>query len=312
MVSVYVLSLFFGKSDQESLVRNFLRALSESMPDHVSQGKLDVKLGFSGGPLMGGIVFDSWDLSKEYPTMEVDRVLIPVETPVRVHRSHKGDAIRFWLDWYREFGDKDSVAIYVDGEGISPRQVWKHLESLPRGGATLSLRTNPDWGIGEERKLAEMFELWLVGRIFGIDPPPDGQCGLWALSWEAVHAVNLSSRTFEVELDLLTELLINRVPLRFISVEVEPLGETTFRKRDHRRKLLFLAAKFKLSPEALVEELESFRRGLGGSLSEIEEAVREVSSLIKKVPNYRSIYRRVPPIYEGTANILGGWRPPPS
>jgi len=98
---VYLLSLFFGKRDQDLLIIKFLRELSESLPPDVD---LDIKVGKSGGPLMGGVALNLRDLSRNYPTMDVEEVLVPLETPAKVYRSHKGDAIRFWLDWYRDSG----------------------------------------------------------------------------------------------------------------------------------------------------------------------------------------------------------------
>ena len=56
-------------------------------------------------------------------------------------------------------------------------------------------------GIGYERKLAEMFELWLVSRIFNVDPLPDGQCGLWSLSWEAANVNEPQENLIQEELD---------------------------------------------------------------------------------------------------------------
>ena len=199
-------------------------------------------------------------------------------------------------------GERGSVAVYIDGEGIPPRHIRDHLRLLPEGGATISVRRNPDWGIGHERKLAEMFELWLVSRIFNVDPLPDGQCGLWSLSWEAANVIDLRARTFEVELDLLTELLLNKVPLRFVDVEVEPADGTTFRKEDHRKKLLFLAAKFKLSPDAVMREFEGFSR-INGSPPELRRAVEDVVSLIREVRGYDAVYSKDPPLFDRSSSL---------
>ncbi len=108
----------------------------------------------------------------------MEELFQPVELLAKVYRSHMGDTVRFWLNWYVNFADYGSITLYIDGEETSVGETWKHLRSLLEGGVTISVRKTGDWGIGQKRKLAEMYELWLVGKIFGVDLPPDGQCGL--------------------------------------------------------------------------------------------------------------------------------------
>ncbi len=313
-MKVYILSLFFGKGDQESLILNFMEQLRD-LPKEVEP---EVKFGASGKSIMGEIPLDVKEyLFRRYPTLDVEEILQPVELPVKVYKSHKGDAIRFWLNWYVNFADNRSIALYIDGEGIPVREAWKHIRSIPEGGATISVRRTEDWGIGLERKVVEMYELWLVSRIFekrlgeilGEELLPDGQCGLWSLSWRAASLINLRARAFEVELDLLTELLMKGIPIKFVEVEVEPAdqtaskgraGQTTFKKEDHEKKLLFLISKFKLNPDVLEEELADFSREVDAPsdvLARIEEVVRKVSSTIRLIPKYDRIYKRKPPIY---------------
>ncbi len=134
------------------------------------------------------------------------------------------------------------------------------------------MRTSPHWGIGPDRILAELFELWLVSRIFGLGRLlPDGQCGLWALSRDAAGELTLTASRFEVELDLLSEVLRRSIELRYVPVEVSPPDGTAFRPHDHVRKLLFLAKKFRLSPDSVEDEFRGFSEWAMERSGDLEE-----------------------------------------
>ena len=118
-------------------------------------------------------------------------------------------------------------------------------------------------GIGWEEVLAELFEQWLITKIFGLrEILLDGQCGFWSVRFGTWRACNIIASRYEIELNLLIELLKNNARIKFQPIVIfRQYGKREFHKyaSRYREKLMFLCSYFRISPRLLEQEYSSFK-----------------------------------------------------
>ena len=84
-------------------------------------------------------------------------------------------------------------------------------------------------GISDERHIIERFEIFILRRHFKSEIDiPDGQCGLWGFQFGKIYCnsgqkeIKLTANGYEIELDLLSELMRNELLFSFIDVDLPP------------------------------------------------------------------------------------------
>ena len=119
-------------------------------------------------------------------------------------------------------------------------------------------------GIRWEETISEMFEQWLISRIFGLKYPlPDGQAGLWGITFSALRSIKLNAIAYEIELNLLIELLKINGKIGFYPVIFPPAEkERKFVESRYREKIMYLCSYFELSGRILEKEFERFNKVL--------------------------------------------------
>jgi len=159
---------------------------------------------------------------------------------VFVHRIHKGDAVRLVMKTVVSDADREklekTLVLHIDGTGISLRSAIDAIEKfVDTGGdgpmALLGLRPLAGyWGISPWRKIIELWENYLIARkMLDLDVPlPDAQCGLWCLRGNVAHSLvdDLVAHRFELELDIVLELLLKGYVFDYVDVELEDLDDS--------------------------------------------------------------------------------------
>ena len=209
-------------------------------------------------------------------------ILMPTFGDFTPEALHKGDAIRVFFNKIMDFMDPsvlsdyfrpDDIVLYIDGEGINPKYLLDLARVLTEDNvdAVFGVRMSKNWGISPERALIELFELYITSKALGFEYLlPDGQCGIWGIKGSALMNMrdNLVAHRYEIELDLLTELLMRGFKIKYVKIEIDSqdtpernlLKEWRKWRILHRIKLGFLATKFRLSSGALSELFKDFCR----------------------------------------------------
>jgi len=173
-----------------------------------------------------------------------------------VDKVPKGAIIR--LAFESNKSEMNDYLVVIDGDGQIPRKhILDIIKQLVNGiPAVLSCRKNKP-GIGEPRNAVEKFELFLLTQAFGNDLP-DGECGLWGFDKNTFEKIYLSADGFEIELDLLTELLTKKIKFGFVYVDVLESKDTTVGSDNDKKKLIFLRKKLGFGKDFISYMSEKF------------------------------------------------------
>lgn len=206
-----------------------------------------------------------------------------------VHGMHKGDAVRLAIEEAllkpesmpeKANNLEKTLVLHVDGMGIplhfAFQAVQRFIECLEHGKelhALLGLRPcSGYWGISCYRKIVEIWENYLVSRRLGLKYLlPDAQCGLWCLRGDVALDIikDLEAHRFELELDILLELLLKERIFDYVPIWLEDEGsERKPRAWEeefyawaciHADKLSLIVRKLGLNVEILDELFMDFR-----------------------------------------------------
>ncbi|MCX6817667.1 MAG: hypothetical protein NTU57_02325 [Candidatus Aenigmarchaeota archaeon] len=185
------------------------------------------------------------------------------EEDLFVGTHKKGDIIRYYLkEMHKEvYGNIEKVhdfVICIDGDNdISFNNIFKVLDSLISGEKVCLSCRQGKFGMGEPRDQIERFELNIVESIFN-KSIPDGQCGCWGMHHSIVKDLELSANGFEIELDIIINILKKGIVPFYIDLSVKQQGSSTFDAKDHEDKLKFICDQLKISPELLNKIYEYF------------------------------------------------------
>ncbi len=159
----------------------------------------------------------------------------------------------------------DRYIICIDGDGqINFENAFSIISELNKGEeAIFSCRANR-YGISEERKIVELFETFILSEIFGIELP-DTQCGCWGFKASLMpqKQISICAKDFELELDLLSSLLMANIIPTFYYVEVSSSTQTNFREEDHINKMKFVCNKLRIDKfkiESFIEKFEKMKK----------------------------------------------------
>jgi hypothetical protein len=142
--------------------------------------------------------------------------------------------------------------------------------------------------ISEERFLIEQFEVFIIKKYFNHNGEiKDGQCGLWAYrnpkllcNNGQIKKINLTASSYEIEIDLLSEVLEKRLEYSFVDIELPQRTSTSsFKYENNLIKMRFLLNKYSKLTEFLLNYLTEFER--------INEEVLKKEEIKKIWENYK-------------------------
>lgn len=182
---------------------------------------------------------------ENYPTIKTETNSLNSKTP-------KGQLIRACIQGLSE---KPDVVIMCDGSGkISYEKVVDVFQELTSGVDMCCVMSNRvgDKCISESRYLVERFEVSVIAKINNHHKIiPDGQCGLWGFRCGKIQnngdekEIYINAQGYEIELDLLDEVLSKNLQYSFLDVELKPLEpiKTDFSDEEHMKKMDFFLRK---------------------------------------------------------------------
>lgn len=193
-----------------------------------------------------------------------------VGTNDQIEGNPKGKAI---IDALRNLQHTPDIVMVCDGSGKIPftniPRIFEELLSDSSLAAVMINRVGNKW-ISQYRNLIERFEVFSLKKVhLHIKDIPDGQGGLWAYRYGKLNCdgkedeIKLTAEGYEVELDLLNEVLSKDLRYSFVNVEMpKPKEEipTSYSRDDSRKKLGFLCSKCLKFKDYLLECLTEYER----------------------------------------------------
>jgi len=120
--------------------------------------------------------------------------------------------------------------------------------------------------ISPARLLIEQFEVFMLKKYFNYpNDISDGQCGLWAYRTQKSYnngeskCIKLTAKSYEIELDLLSELLEKKLRFSFVNVELPKRDvPSSFTFENNINKMKFLLSKYPKLKRSLRSYINSF------------------------------------------------------
>src|SRR3989344_4099128 len=179
-------------------------------------------------------------------------VFVPNNKEIIMDGEPKGKGI---LGCLKNVSDESYYVICCDGSGKIPYSkivdVFQELISDSTIWCVMANR-GKNKAIDEFRFLVERFEVYSLKRCleFSLDIP-DGQCGLWGYNTGKFKhngeekEITLTAEGYEIELDLLSEVLSNELGFSFIDVELPPHpSASSFKYENNLTKMKFFLKKY--------------------------------------------------------------------
>ncbi|MBI1935705.1 hypothetical protein HYS31_04660 [Candidatus Woesearchaeota archaeon] len=174
---------------------------------------------------------------------------------------------RMILDALNNMPQPPNFVIICDGSGKIPysyiSEIFQELISDSNLSCVMAHRIKHK-AIDSFRYLIERFEVFSLMRYHNYpNKIPDGQCGLWAFRYGKLDSngkeISLTSEGYEIELDLLDEVINKKLNFSFIEVDlpVQPIT-TSYTYEDNFEKLKFLCSKCNKLKDCLTEYLIEF------------------------------------------------------
>lgn len=163
--------------------------------------------------------------------------------------------------------DDTEIILCIDGTGrIPPEAVVDAVQLLQDSNCdAVFAQRGENKGIEPERWIIERFEIFLVEEKYNIKIP-DGQCGCWAFVThkDSERKMNLNASGYELELDILTEVLHKKLKYSFFPVEIHSeAAKSLFDQEQHASKLKYLAEKLGYKRWQLLKFAEYFNENCG-------------------------------------------------
>lgn len=164
-----------------------------------------------------------------------------------------------------------NYVIMCDGSGAIPYnniiQIFQELVSDPRMCCVLASR-GENKAISEERFLIEEFEIFTLKKYHNHKRDIlDGQCGLWGyktgiLNIDGIQKeIILTANSYEIELDLLGEILEKELEYSFIDINLPPrTSKSSFIYKNNLGKMKFLLAKYKKLKDCISNYVIEFEK----------------------------------------------------
>lgn len=207
------------------------------------------------------------------------------------------------LECLKNCSETPDCVLVCDGSNKIPYSylidVFRELVSDISVHCVMGNRTN-NKAISEHRYLIERFEIFMLKRYHKHDEDiPDGQCGIWGYKTGKLSVngtqkeIALTAEEYEVELDLLSEVLEKKLNQSFVEIALpETRIGTQFTFEKNLVKLRFLFKKYGGLKENVQEYLGEFEKenksrigGLSGeSLQYWAKYKQEITAMPEQTP----------------------------
>lgn len=179
-----------------------------------------------------------------------DYTFVPINQTLQGEPKGKGV-----LQTLNNLPKQPDFVICCDGSGKIPYNyivdIFQQLASDTSMHCVMANRVG-NKAIIKPRYLIERFEIFSILRYHNHDENiPDGQCGLWGYKYGKVFCngkfcdVTLSAEGYEIEIDLLSEVISQKLSYSFIDVNLPPLEiKTSFTYDNNLKKMEFLFVKY--------------------------------------------------------------------
>ena len=203
---------------------------------------------------------------KEIKFASTDYTYVPPN--ISLIPTPKGKGI---LDCLKNTIISPNIVIMCDGSGKIPYKyivpLFQELISDPNVHCVMAERKN-NKAISGSRYLIERFEIFALKQYHESKQEiPDGQCGLWAFRCGKLKVddqeleIKLTAEGYEIELDLLGEVLENNLNLSFIPIELpEVPSKSLFTYQNNIDKMVFLMKKYRRLKDCIVEYFQEFEQ----------------------------------------------------
>jgi len=193
-----------------------------------------------------------------------DYVFVPNEESLSGESKGKGI-----LDCLKNLSKLPDFVIACDGSGKIPYEhivdIFQELTSDSKTCCAMAKR-GENKAISDFRYLIERFEIFTLKKYHNYEGEIlDGQCGLWGFRYGKIDIdggekeIKLSGLGYEIELDLLGELLEKKLKYSFVNVELpKKLLKTAFDWTDSLKKMKFLIDKYSKFEYCIPEAFEEF------------------------------------------------------
>jgi len=239
------------------------------------------------------ILLGATDLEIKFPEIDYKYV----ETNQSLKGGTKGKGI---VDCLKNTNISPDIVIICDGSNKIPYiyiiNIFQELISDSSIYCVMANRKN-NKSISDFRYLVERFEVFALKKCFDFkNEIPDGQCGLWAYRHGKLNInshpkeIKLTAEGYEIELDLLGEILEKGLNHSFIDVEL-PLNQqtTSFKYEDNLKKMSFLLNKYARLKQYLnyyIQEFEQTAEFLSLMKGEqIEQWAEYKKNILSLIPN---------------------------
>ena|GEM_PF-1841806 len=184
----------------------------------------------------------------------------------------KGKAVVGALGALKNVSEKPRIVICCDGSGKIPYRyivdIFRELTADSSTHCVMANRIN-NKAISPTRYIIERFEIYALIRLFEYPGQvPDGQCGLWAFRNGPLDCngsqkeISLSAEGYELELDLLGEVLDKKLKHSFVDVELPTVSASTyFTAADNIKKMRFLFTKYAKLKAKVSVIMNDFEKG---------------------------------------------------
>jgi hypothetical protein len=204
----------------------------------------------------------------------------------------KGEGV---LECLKNCANPPDIVIVCDGSNAIPYHyivsIFQELIS-DSGICCVMANRGENKSITEERFLIETFEIFILKKYHNhIKDISDGQCGLWGYRAGIFNIngcskeIKLSAKSYEIELDLLSELLEKNLEYSFVNVVLPPrTAKSSFTYKNNLIKMEFLLNKYKKLKNLLPDYLKDFEEKNSDKISNIkniwENYKRDLNNLL--------------------------------
>jgi hypothetical protein len=164
-----------------------------------------------------------------------------------------------------------NIVLVCDGSGKIPYdqiiKLFRELISDQSVACVMGDRTS-NLAISYPRYLIERFEIFVLRTYLGCNKNvSDGQCGLWGFRYGKLsingseYEIKLTAEGYEIEIDLLSEVLEQKLNYSFIEVMLphsSELPSTAFTYSDNITKMKFIIRKYPDMRDKLLSYLKQF------------------------------------------------------
>jgi hypothetical protein len=181
------------------------------------------------------------------------------EIKKRLKTNNKGFVVNECLSRFKESDTK--IILHIDGSKAFNLKSIIHVAQCflePSIDAVLTVRKN-DTGISKPRQLLEDFERFVVSNSFNKTAILDGQSGCW--SFKLKNEIYITAIGYEIELDILTELLKLNANILWKDIDVYPRKPSQYDYLpDSIQKLKFICNKLRITKSTILSLLQEFSR----------------------------------------------------